>query len=268
MTEKQAFELLAKSGNSRDARVVLDGIRSDRIRPRLNISFIESIRIRRAAQQLRRGVPVAKIIGRKWFYGMEFETGRHTLDPRPESETLVDAVPQQISNTFILDLGTGTGNLICALVKNLPNATGVGIDKSLRACRVARRNVRRLGLSDRIKIIRGDFCKVQTGTDLFDIIVSNPPYIAVGDMRVNRGAQHDPKLALYAGADGLNAYRAIARTARAIIKPGGRIFLEIGAGQGNEVRKIFKNAGWRFIDSKNDLAGIERVVVFSNTVTK
>ena len=268
--------------------------------------LFRTIRILWAARQLRRGVPVAKIIGRKWFYGMEFETNRHTLDPRPDSETLVEAVldyvgAKNIPPLRILDLGTGTGCLICAIAKNIPNATGVGIDISRGAVRVARRNVARLGLTDRIKITRGDFNKIsnlksQISND-FDIIISNPPYIARGDARVDAGARHDPACALYAGADGLDAYRAIARGARRLLTPGGRsrhpthreqssrrgpgrgndksagrIFLEIGAGQGDSVREIFAAAGksrqsagkggWRFVRSHDDLSGIERVLIF------
>jgi len=244
---------------------------------------------------LRRGIPVAKIIGRKWFYGLEFETGRHTLDPRPDSETLVEAVLEYTvsfrglpqcgkprNDTTILDLGTGTGNLICALIKNIPNASGIGIDRSFRAVCVARRNVKRLGLSDRIEIFKENFNSVGKGIRhktygingkryalcpmpyAFDIIVSNPPYIAIGDPRVDMGARHDPATALYAGSDGLGAYRAIAANARKLLKPSSRIFLEIGAGQGDAVRNIFRANGWQFIAAKKDLGGIERVLVFRN----
>ncbi|MCL2331127.1 MAG: peptide chain release factor N(5)-glutamine methyltransferase [Proteobacteria bacterium] len=323
MTEKQAFELLARARDAHDARVVMDAIcphtgkrKTFSDPPRGGggagiapvggqLPFSKSLRVRRAARALRRGVPVAKIIGRKWFYALEFETNRHTLDPRPESEALVEAVLNYVgaiirpykSSATILDLGAGTGNLICAIVKNLPGATGVGIDRSWRACRVARRNVKRLGLDDKIKIVRGDFnspplegCRASVrqggfigicatlpvkfakqichpsggGEHKYDIIVSNPPYIAAGDARVNAGARHDPGMALYAGADGLDAYRAIAQSARGLLKPSGRIFLEIGAGQGDAVREIFTSAGWKFISSKNDLAGIERAMEFNS----
>jgi len=212
-------------------------------------------------------MPVAKIIGQKWFYGLSFATNRHTLDPRPDSETLVEAVLKGIENKEkeirILDLGTGTGNLICALAANLPGAMGVGVDISGAAARMARRNVKQLGLADRVQIIRADFNKLGNKvTPPFDIIVSNPPYIATGDNRVDAGARFDPAMALYAGADGLDAYRAIAHLARPFLKPGGQIYLEIGAGQGPAVWKIFESNRLRYMGSHDDLTGTERVLVF------
>jgi len=187
----------------------------------------------------------------------------------------------------ILDLGTGTGNLIGAIVANIPGATGVGVDISRAAVRVARRNMKRLGLSDRVKIVRGNFNKVgslrfevggksellQTSNfklqtsylkpqTSFDIIISNPPYIAVGDSRVDAGARWDPAVALYAGADGLDAYHAIAGNVRPLLKPGGRIYLEIGEGQGPAVWQIFESNGFRYMGSHDDLSGTERVLEF------
>jgi release factor glutamine methyltransferase len=235
------------------------------------LGFARSLKIRLAARRLKRGFPLAKIIGEKWFYGLKFYTNRHTLDPRPDSETLVDAVlsaagrgRSQMREQLILDLGTGTGCLVCAIVKSLPDASGVGIDKSLRAVRVARKNVRNLGLEDKIDIVRKDFgSKLSDFDSKFDVIVSNPPYIAHGDRRVNKGALYDPKMALYAGADGLDAYRSIARSACGALKRGGKIFLEIGAGQGGAVWEIFAGRGWRFTASHKDLGGIERVLEFA-----
>lgn len=287
MNPDKAFEVLKKAGGTRAARIIINERRFAS-----RFSFF----VFRAAWRLRRGVPVAKIIGKKWFYGSEFRTTRHTLDPRPDSETLVDAILASAKEQIkILDLGTGTGCLICSIVKNLPGATGIGIDKSWRAVRVARKNVKDLGLEDRIKIMRGDFNKFAErraqsaganspkledkiptdnyefktpalcalrSANLFDIIISNPPYIAIGDARVDAGAMHDPKIALYAGADGLDAYRAIAKNVRSMLKPGGGIFLEIGAGQGDAVREIFIDADWNLIASYDDLSGIERVLEF------
>jgi release factor glutamine methyltransferase len=278
MNLNQAFELLKKAGGANAARITLCEIlavsnqQSADSKTRLN--FSQSLKIFFAAYQLRRGTPVAKIIGKKWFYGLEFYTNKYTLDPRPDSETLVEAVmcpprgrgavaapPATGGGVSILDLGTGTGCLICAIVKNLPGATGVGVDISRGAIRVARRNVKNLGLTGKVKIERGNFNKL-SHKNLFDIIISNPPYIALGDGRVNNGAMHDPALALYAGADGLDAYRAIAKSAHGALTPTGRIYLEIGAGQGDAVREIFAGEGWEFVTSYNDLSGIERVLEF------
>ncbi|MCL2017680.1 MAG: peptide chain release factor N(5)-glutamine methyltransferase [Alphaproteobacteria bacterium] len=255
MTINQAFEILKRSSNMHDARVVLKGLcKNDKL------SLADFVRVWLAAWRLRRGIPVAKIIRRKWFYGLEFETGHATLDPRPESETLIEAVlASDKKPARILDMGTGTGNLICSLVKNIPGATGIGIDISGGACRIARRNVKRLELEDRIKILKKDFAY---SAFVFDVIISNPPYIAFGDKRVDSKAWHDPTVALYAGSDGLDAYRIIACSAYDALKSGGRLFLEIGQGQGNAVRNIFMKKGWYFVASKNDLSGTERVLEF------
>lgn len=256
MDLNQAFIILQKSGGSHAAKIILDKLQGTKNSSSLAFRFS----IWRAARQLRHGVPVAKIIHEKWFYGLPFYTNRHTLDPRPDSETLVEAV-LKAKGIRILDLGTGTGCLICSIVKNLPSATGIGVDISRQAICVAQRNVKNLGLDGRIKIIRGNF-NSQLKLSKFDIIISNPPYIAPGDARIDAGTLHDPKLALYSGNDGLGAYRSIAKNARAWLNTGGRIFLEIGADQGNDVRKIFTNQGWTFIDSYKDLGDTERVLEF------
>ena len=218
-----------------------------------------------AAKKLRRGIPVAKIIHEKWFYGIPFYTNRYTLDPRPDSETLVDAVlkSQNLNKLKILDLGTGTGCLICSIIKNLDDAVGVGIDKSCGALCVARRNVKNLGLANKIKIAHDDFTEsLDLPQNSFDVIISNPPYIANDDKRVDLGASYDPKIALYSGANGLGAYQAIAKNARNWLKPKGRIFLEIGAGQSADVRKIFIANKWKFVASYKDLSGTIRVLEF------
>ena len=148
------------------------------------------------ACQLRRGVPVAKIIHQKWFYGIPFYTNKHTLDPRPDTETLVAAViSDNAPAPRILDLGTGTGCIITALVKNIYGASGVGVDISRGAIRVAKRNIKSQDLTNQVKIIRGSFANKNLMKEKFDVIVSNPPYIAYGDNRVNTGAMHDPKRA-------------------------------------------------------------------------
>ncbi len=260
MDLNQAFIILQKSGGSHAAKIVLNKI-SQQNNPD---SFSFRFAVWRAAWQLRRGVPVAKIIHEKWFYGLPFYTNKHTLDPRPDSETLVEAILKKApAKIKILDLGTGTGCLICAIVKNLNGASGVGIDKSYGAVRVAQKNVKNLALNNKVKIVRDDFTSsLILHPSSFDIIISNPPYIAFGDARVDAGALHDPKLALYSGHDGLDAYRAIAKNARIWLKPNGRIFLEIGIGQEFDVKKIFTKMGWTFIDSYKDLSGTIRVLEF------
>ncbi|MDE6250788.1 MAG: peptide chain release factor N(5)-glutamine methyltransferase [Alphaproteobacteria bacterium] len=254
MKINQAFTILQSAGGVRAARIITD-----------NTKNLTNFKVWRMARQLRRSVPVAKIIHQKWFWGICFYTNKYTLDPRPDTETLVEAV---ISDTpkdsapRILDLGTGTGCIIAAIAKNIPNASGVGIDKSWAARRVARRNIKNLNLDSRIQIRRGDFTHPNTKLGQFDIIVSNPPYIAFDDSRVDSGAMHDPKIALFADENGLAAYRAIAETAKQWIKCGGKIYLEIGIDQDIAVRDIFVRAGWNFIRAQSDLGGITRVLVF------
>ncbi len=255
MNRNQAFTILQKAGGIRAARIIIE-----------NTNKNSWIFIRWAAHLLRRGVPVAKIIHQKWFYGIKFYTNRHTLDPRPDTETLVSSIIKdkiKTQNPRILDLGTGTGCIICSLVKNIPNASGIAIDKSHRALRVARRNIYELGLKDKIQAQHKRFDRPCKYKERFDIIVSNPPYIAHNDTRVNIGARYDPKTALYAKKNGLAAYYSIAKTAKEWIKSDGKLFLEIGIDQGTYIKEIFISNGWDLVRSEFDLGDIERVLVFT-----
>lgn len=254
MTINQAFEILAKSSNPHDARVVIE-----------NTKKISTIKIWFMARALKQGVPVAKIIHQKWFYGLKFYTNRHTLDPRPDTETLVAAVIADCVSglkPYILDLGTGTGCIIAALVRNVHGAHGMATDISRSALRVAKKNIKNLGLSEKVSLVRKNFNQPNAFNHQFDIIVSNPPYIPYGDPRVNTGAKHDPKMALYATKNGLAAYEAIAVNARNWLKDNGKIYLEIGDGQEDDVKNIFIKKYWLFERTEKDLSGITRVLVF------
>ena len=254
MNINQVFTILQSAGGIRAARIITEN--------RKKMSFF---RVLWYAHLLKRGVPVAKIIHSKWFYGMEFYTNRHTLDPRPDTETLVEAVISDCltnEKRNILDMGTGTGCIICALCKNIPNTIGVAIDKSRPALRVAKKNIKKFGLQNQIKLKHADFANFKS-KEKFDIIVSNPPYIKYGDMRVNAGAKFDPKIALYADNGGLMAFEVIAKNAKNLIKPNGKIYLEIGAGQSNQIIKIFEFFGWHFERAEKDLSGINRVLTFT-----
>lgn len=254
MTKNQAFAILQQAGGIRAARIITDSAKK-----------LSKIKVLYMAYLLRRGVPVAKIIHCKWFYGLPFYTNKHTLDPRPDTETLVSAIISDCASDSarqILDIGTGTGCIICSLIKNIHNSSGVAIDISRRALRVARRNIRALNLCQSIQLRRADFKNPRIFQKKFDIIVSNPPYISHDDTRVNAGAMHDPHIALYANDNGLGAYRSIARNAVNWIKPNGKIYLEIGIDQGPAVRRIFQDNGWAYITSVPDLGGIERVLIF------
>jgi len=256
MTINQAFTTLSNIAGPHVARIITDAIPN-----------MSRIKLWWISRQLRRGVPVAKIIHCKWFYGLKFYTNKWTLDPRPDTETLVAAVINDYARTKnikIADLGTGTGCIICAIAKNI-NADGVALDKSRHTLRVARKNIRDLGLSDKISVQHGDFGNAHTfAQNTFDVIVSNPPYIARGDKRVDTGALHDPKMALYAKKDGFAAYERIAENAKIWLKNSGRIYVEIGIGMEQDVKKIFETQNWKFINSETDLGGIIRVLVFEN----
>ncbi len=252
MEINQAFRILQNAGGVRAARLVTE-----------NTKNFSRIKIWRIAHKLRRGVPVAKIIGWRWFWGLKFYTNKHTLDPRPDTETLVDAVLHDVcGDARILDLGTGTGCIIASLAHTNPAISGVGVDVSWRARCVARKNVRALNLTYQVQIRHGNMMRPRGYGERFDIIVSNPPYIARDDHRVDRGAMHDPALALFADDKGLAAYRAIAKNAKNWIHSGGKIYLEIGAGQMTAVRKIFTGQGWKFDRVVKDLSGINRVLIF------
>jgi len=254
MNINQAFTILQSAGGVRAARIITTKYKK--------MSFL---RVWHYARLLRRGMPVAKIVQSKWFYGLEFYTNKNTLDPRPDTETLVSAVIKDCETNIprrILDLGTGTGCIICALCKNINNSSGVAIDKSHSALRVAKKNIKRLSLTEKIKIRHDDFEHLNI-RERFDIIVSNPPYIAIGDTRVNDGAKFDPKIALYADNNGFSAYEQIAKNAVKLLNENGKIYLEIGVGQSNQVIKIFNYFGWKFERIESDLSGINRVLVFT-----
>jgi len=254
MNINQAFTILKKFGDIRAARIITERYKK-----------ISKLRTLYYAHMLHRGVPVAKIIHSKWFYGIDFYTNRHTLDPRPDTETLVESVIKDCIEDKprnILDMGTGTGCIICALCKNVHGLHGIAIDKSRRALNVARKNIKKLNLQDVIKIKHADFANFKS-KEKFDIIVSNPPYIKIDDKRVNDAARFDPKLALYAKNNGLAAYEQIAKNGLNLLKPNGKIYLEIGIGQSNQIIKIFNLCGWKFERVEKDLSGINRVLVFT-----
>lgn len=255
MTKNQAFTILQNAGGIRAARIITD-----------NVPKLTRLAVIWYAHLLRRGVPVAKIIHKKWFYGLSFYTNRHTLDPRPDTETLVASVISDCTDNEpkqILDLGTGTGCIICSLIKNIQNASGVATDISRRALRVARRNISQLGLTKQIKTVRTSFYRNRNFDTRFDIIVSNPPYIAHNDTRVNDAAKHDPDMALYAPNNGLAAYQAIAKNAHNWLKDYGKMYLEIGVDQGTDIKNIFIQNGWDLLRTEFDLSGIERVLIFT-----
>lgn len=228
---------------------------------------LERFLVRRAAHE-----PVSRIVGRRWFHGHEMEVTPATLDPRPETETLVDGVLACINERFggsqaglrILDLGTGTGAIIIALLAALPNATGVGTDISRDALAVARRNASATGVDERLMLVGTHWSVGVEGP--FDIIVSNPPYIPTRDIEaLERDVRnHDPLTALDGGEDGLEAYREIVTGAVERLDDDGLLAFEVGAGQAGSVASLCEGVGNLQLDTSyerwRDLSGHLRCV--------
>jgi release factor glutamine methyltransferase len=219
-----------------------------------------------AARRLKRE-PVARIVGAKEFWGLTLRLGEATLVPRPETETVVEASLAAIDRggsrsraLRLADLGTGSGALLLALLSELPNATGVGSDLSQDAVEVARENACRLGFSPRAQFVVCDFGVALTGG--FDLVVSNPPYIASGEIAaLAPEVQYDPQGALDGGADGLDCYRAIAGDAVRLLAPGGHVVVELGIHQESAVAEIFKAAGLATTPARTDLNNIPRALL-------
>jgi release factor glutamine methyltransferase len=218
-----------------------------------------------AARRLRRE-PVSRIIGHREFWQARFKITEGVLDPRPETEILVEAVlghaarfPRE--SWRILDLGTGSGAILCSLLQSLPESSGVGVDISPAACMVARSNLAALGLRQRGFIVCADWTKALRGR--FDVIVSNPPYIASGAIAELEPEvrDHDPRLALDGGDDGLAAYREIIPSLPAFLAPGGLAALELGTGQDRFAGKLLEETLGVPAEVKLDLQGHRRVVL-------
>jgi release factor glutamine methyltransferase len=202
--------------------------------------------------------PISQIIGVRAFWGRDFFVNDHVLDPRPDTELIVEmALADDYLN--VLDLGTGSGCLLATLLAENPTATGLGVDVSDGALRVAAQNIARLGVQDRGQLKHSDWFSDVRGT--FDLVVSNPPYIS-------GAAYHDlepevrlwePKLALVPDESGLKAYRDIAVSLQDYLTPNGRAFLEIGYDQGNSVAEIFSSAGY-VVEVVKDLSNHDRVI--------
>ncbi|MGV8986241.1 MAG: peptide chain release factor N(5)-glutamine methyltransferase [Cypionkella sp.] len=215
-------------------------------------AFADLVKARAARQ------PMAQILGERLFWGRSFEVTRDTLDPRPETEVLVqEALRKPFLN--VLDLGTGSGCILISCLMEMPQATGLGTDLSDAALRVAARNAARHSLS-RAKFASSDWFRSVDGQ--FDLIVANPPYIAAAEMTglAPEVRNWEPKTALTPGGDGLSAYRAIAAGASAHLQPGGRILLEIGPTQGAAVSALLKKQGLTGLRILPDLDGRDRVV--------
>jgi len=250
--QRDARKLLAGALNMSTDRIalalpdVLDAQAADRY---------ESAIVDRARRQ-----PVSMILGKRAFFGREFVVTKDVLDPRPETETLVEMA---LSAPFahVLDLGTGTGCILLSLLAERLDATGVGADISLSACAVAKENSMRLNLNGRTRIIQSDWYNLVEGP--FDQIVANPPYVTTEQMvaLVPEVRDWDPALALCAGDDGLTAYRSITAAVMQHLAQDGRLIAEIGPAQARAVTQMFERAGLQNVHVAADLDGRDRVVI-------
>lgn len=235
--------------------------RADAAVPEAGAHRIRALAARRAA-----GEPLARLVGRREFWSLDFALAPETLVPRPETETLVEAAlavfPDRAAPLAILDLGTGSGALLAALLSEYPAAFGIGVDLSPGAARQARANLESLGLGRRAAILVGAWADALVGR--FDLVVSNPPYIPTMDIAAldREVREHDPLLALDGGPKGLDAYRAIAHALPGLLRPGGRAVLELGIGQEGDVAALLTAAGLAPDGpARRDLAGIARAIV-------
>jgi release factor glutamine methyltransferase len=203
-----------------------------------------------------RGEPIAYILGEKEFYGLPLAVNPAVLIPRPETELLVERA-LELRPESVLDLGTGSGAVALALKRHLPSARVVAVERSAAALAVAQRNAVKLGLE--VEFRHGLWFAPVAG-ERFDLVVSNPPYVAEGDPHLSQGdLRFEPQSALVAGRDGLEAIREIVGAAKAHLNPGGWLLLEHGMGQDAEVRSLLRAQGLESVESWPDLAGIARV---------
>jgi release factor glutamine methyltransferase len=234
------------------------------------LSDLSATQIDRFAARRLSGEPVARIVGQKEFWGLPLTLTPAVLVPRPETETVVELALALIDREGprtrplrIADIATGSGAILLALLSELPNAHGVGTDIDTAALAVARANTERHGLGERAAYL---VCDYGMGlSDPFDLVVSNPPYVASDEIGTlaREVRDHDPHHALDGGADGLAAYRSIAADAPRLLKPRAHLVIEIGQGQADNIAALLQEGGLAVTAIRHDLAGIERALAAS-----
>lgn len=260
----------------REARLLVEhlaGIDGTEIiaRPEREIGAAEERAVLDAARRRAGGEPLHRILGRRAFYGINLALSPATLEPRPDTEILVDRIIPHVRRITrdhgacrILDLGTGTGAIALAILAEVPGATAIGVDIDRGAVATAAANAKANGLGERFSAIRSDW--FDAVDEKFHVIVSNPPYISEEEFErlPEEVRRFDPKTALLGGFDGLDAYRAIAQGADAHLQPGGVIGVEIGYRQRAAVAGVFERQGFHLVEQARDLAGRERVLIFGS----
>jgi len=266
---EQAFKVHGIENPAREARVSLCA--ASGLSPvALIVDPLEPLgsaapRVQEVAARRTVGEPLSRIVGKREFWGLSLTITPAVLDPRPETETIVEAAlsilgGRRAEALRILDLGVGSGALLCALLTEFAVARGVGVDLSADAVDVARANLMACGLSSRAEIQVGDWTRALDGP--FDLILSNPPYIPTADLSglPREVRDFDPWLALDGGTDGLAAYRRILPESRRLLAAGGRLLAELGAGQAADVTVIANRCGFSAVTLYQDLAGLDRVL--------
>lgn len=258
---------------SLDARILLEhalGYSREQLLMRVDEFLLpqQLIRFRDSVSRRARRQPVSHLIGKREFFGMTFAVNSSVLDPRPDSEILIESILKRFRNRNedlrILDLGTGSGCLLLTLLHAFPRAIGVGVDISQDALGVAQENAVCLGLQLRCEWRHSHWCMHVDGQ--FDIIISNPPYIPTSEIEnlAPEVAQYEPKLALDGGEDGLSCYRAVVASLPAHLKIGGIAVLELGFGQQQAVESLALQHGLTPVAIAHDLQGIVRTLILTH----
>jgi release factor glutamine methyltransferase len=266
---KKTLEAAGLAGPVIDARLLVeaaaDATRTDIVTdPYRPLSDEQETLLRDYLARRVRREPVSHILGRKGFWKIMLNVNRNVLTPRPDTEVIVDEVLKATAERqafSILDLGVGSGAILLAILAERPAAKGLGVDVSEEALAVARDNAAHLGLAGRVALLRGDWADGLSDAN-FDVVVSNPPYIAaeVIETLEPEVREWEPRLALDGGADGLDAYRRLAPEILRVLKPGGLFAVEIGYDQKDAVEALFRQAGATEVRTIKDLADRHRVV--------
>ena len=279
--EVEKLEKLGFKTASLDCRLLLSQILKKTnpvyTHEQVNISKNQIINFQNLVKQRQNGKPVSRILNKRNFWKSEFMLDGETLDPRSDSETLIEAVLEHFTNKLqslkILDLGSGTGCLGLSLSEEYVKSIITFVDVSEQSLKIVKKNSHQFRLKARLKFINLDWCTHDWDTKLlnfeekakFDIIISNPPYIPSNEIMFleSEVKDYDPTLALDGGKDGLNAYRSIFLKLKNLVKSDGKIFVEIGKGQENLVSEIALQHGLLSIEYKKDLSDITRVIIFT-----
>lgn len=269
---RRAFAEAGLDEPALDARILLSeaaGLSGHELlaRPERPLGEAAAARLSAFAERRLAREPVWRILGAAEFWGLPFRLSAQTLVPRPDTETLVETALAlcDAPDPRILDLGTGTGCVLVALLHERPGGWGVGLDRSEEACRTARENAHANGVGTRAGFLVGDWAEGLAPRAGFDLVVSNPPYIPRGDIAglAEEVRAHDPARALDGGPDGLAAYRALLARGRDLLGPRGVVAVEVGAGQAASVAAIGAREGLDLARIGHDLAGVPRVVAFA-----